>query len=247
MTTMPLYSFALLAGLLAIAALASWAIKDFARWKALGIGGLPHSAAGWLAMSFLRLLKRDGRQARRLDSALSSDDAGYLGALVRRQGLRPVVAPHPIPQRQLTGTISEEDLARLQQLFGREIDRNPSELHLARSFFEKHHDAITLKHPQCGHVHALVSHGEIAHIHPSDGSMHMVLSPADARLVLDRHWGELHALAGLFNRLPVSYTFVYAPRGDADFQAIQQILSASVAFMTRRDPGARSTIPSTHP
>lgn len=229
----------------AMAALALWVARDFARWKALGPGGLPHSPAGWLAMSFLRWLKRDGRDPRRLASAAKSEPVSHLGPLPLRPGQRPMVAPYPIPHRQLSDTAAPENLARLMSLFDKAVEQNEDTVRYAPSFFEKHHDAITLKHPECGHVHALVSHGEIAHIHPSDGSMHMILSARDAMTVLDRHWGELHSLAGLFNRLPNSYTFVYAPRNEADLDAIERILSASVTFMTQPapppHPQARST------
>ena len=183
-------------------------------------------------MSFLRLLKRDGRDPKRLASAMTTEPVGHLGPLDPRQGRRPDVSPYPIPHRQLSDTACSEDLERLLRLFDQEVEKNKDTVHYAKSFFENHHDAITLKHPECGHVHALVSHGEIAHIHPSDGSMHMILSARDAQTVLESRWGELHSLAGLFNRLPSSYTLVYAPRNEADLDAIQRILSASVTFMT---------------
>ena len=227
----------LIAGSVALAWGIWWAHNDFARWKALGPGGLPHTPAGWLAMSLLRLLKRDGRRAARLASTVAREPRGHLGPLPPRHGERPLVAPYPIPHRQLSDTASPEILGRLLDLFDKEVEKNKGTVHFATSFFEKHHEAITLMHPECGHVHALVSHGEVAHIHPSDGSMHMVLSPCDAQTVLERQWGELHSLAGLFNRLPSSYALVYAPRHGADLETIERILSASVMHMaTPRHP-----------
>lgn len=41
---------------------------------------------------------------------------------------------------------------------------------------------------------------ELAHIHLTEGSLHVVLSPQDARQVVEKRWGELHRLAGLFYR-----------------------------------------------
>lgn len=41
---------------------------------------------------------------------------------------------------------------------------------------------------------------ELVHIHLSDGSIHLTLSPQDARLVVGRNWGELHRLAGIAYR-----------------------------------------------
>lgn len=37
---------------------------------------------------------------------------------------------------------------------------------------------------------------EFAHLHAHDGSLHVVLAPQDAALLLSRRWGELHRLAG---------------------------------------------------
>jgi hypothetical protein len=41
---------------------------------------------------------------------------------------------------------------------------------------------------------------ELAHIHLSEGSLHVALSPQDARRVIEKKWGELHRLSGLFYR-----------------------------------------------
>ena len=41
-----------------------------------------------------------------------------------------------------------------------------------------------------------ITHAEIGHMHPTDGSMHMILSPSDAKVVIESGWGELHGLAG---------------------------------------------------
>jgi hypothetical protein len=41
---------------------------------------------------------------------------------------------------------------------------------------------------------------EFAHLHAHDGSMHVVLAPQDAALLLERRWGELHRLAGVAYR-----------------------------------------------
>lgn len=38
---------------------------------------------------------------------------------------------------------------------------------------------------------------EIVHFHRIDGSLHCLLSPADARHVIAHKWGELHPLSGL--------------------------------------------------
>ncbi|KAK8035197.1 hypothetical protein PG993_010192 [Apiospora rasikravindrae] len=47
--------------------------------------------------------------------------------------------------------------------------------------------------------------GEILHVHPADGSTHMVLSLADSRRVIETGWGERHRLSG-GGFLPWGYT-----------------------------------------
>ena len=95
----------------------------------------------------------------------------------------------------------------------------------ALSHFEKRHPAIR----RTGGASSLEppSFGEIAHIHPSDHSMHMILSPRDAVAVITAGWGERHRLAGTALDLPVNYVMVYAPRGEDDLTVIGQLLEAA--------------------
>lgn len=212
-----------------------WAYTDYQRWIALGVGGLPHTPSGWLTMTLLRLLKRNGVKAKQLKPLIGSpEDHQYLGQVIRRAGVRPVVPHHTIPQRQLSETISVNNLSKLQSVFDAVVSTQSDKLHYKKSFYEKHNDAITLCHPDCGYVFALTSHGEVAHIHAVDGSMHMILSPSDAAKAIGAGWGELHGLAGLMGKLPASYTFVYAPRNDLEIDVVKQLLEASVAHMTER-------------
>jgi Family of unknown function (DUF5519) len=212
-----------------------WAMADYRRWVALGVGGLPHTPAGWLAMGVLRLLKRDGIKAVHLKRHIqSNDDHQYLGQVMKRSGQRPLVPAYAVPQRQLTQTISVQHLEQLKSVFDTVVQIQADQVQYQQSFYEKHNEAITLCHPDCGHAYGLISHGEVAHIHPVDGSMHMVLSPSDAAKVIEAGWGELHGLAGFMNRLPVSYTFVYAPRDEQEIDVVRQLLDAAVAHMTEQ-------------
>ena len=67
-------------------------------------------------------------------------------------------------------------------------------------------------------------------MHASDGSMHMSLTPKDAKLVLDKGWGQRH---GLSERVIYSgFVMIYAPRDDGEARVVEKILRASVGFMT---------------
>lgn len=210
-----------------------WARRDFRAWVALGPAGLPHTLAGWVAMTALRPLKRDGRAAQALTPVLhQEDDHAYLGTLMRRAGQRPRVPVYPIPQRQEDELSSPTMLQRLQALFEQHVNQRDSLLTWNLSRFERHNRAMVLRQPQCGWTCAARWGGEVAHIHPGDGSMHMILSPSDAHVVIQQGWGELHSLSGRLGLLPESYTFVYAPRNDEDLRAIEVILRAAIDHMS---------------
>jgi hypothetical protein len=58
------------------------------------------------------------------------------------------------------------------------------------SFFETHNQAGFLKVPANGNQLAVPdTHGEVGHMHPTDGSMHFSLSPSDTVEVLAKGWG----------------------------------------------------------
>ncbi len=93
------------------------------------------------------------------------------------------------------------------------------------SAFEKHNDAIWLN--------GATALGEIAHIHPSDGSVHVVLSPTDAGWVLEAGRGELHPLVGK-GGLSSTYMLLYSPITSSDVAVIRSILDAGVAYAEAR-------------
>lgn len=66
--------------------------------------------------------------------------------------------------------------------------------------------------------------------------MHIVLSPTDAKKVIEAGWGELHPFAGRL--LPVkTYMLVYSPRNTADIAVINIVLEAAVSYARLRVPG----------
>lgn len=73
--------------------------------------------------------------------------------------------------------------------------------------------------------------GEVCHAHPIDGSLHMTLHPADAKVVLEAGWGERHPLArgGWFERfVPRGFVLIYSPSSEADLQVVSQIIKAAI-------------------
>jgi phospholipase/carboxylesterase len=70
---------------------------------------------------------------------------------------------------------------------------------------------------------------EFAHLHPPyDGSLHLVLPEALARLVVDRGWGEMHPLVAS-GRMPPTTIMLFGPRDAAELETVWEIIQASHA------------------
>jgi Family of unknown function (DUF5519) len=227
---------AVLAAVVAAALAVTWARRDYRAWLALGEGGLPANPQGWLITSYLRLRKADPITTKVYDAQIGALGAvAHIGPLPARRGPRPTIAPWPIPHRQLDQLPGPEIRAALDGVFEDALARHADTVHSRLSRFEKHNPAVTLRDPASGHADARLSHGETAHIHPHDGSMHMILSAADAASVLDAGWGERHPLAGVLPELPGTYIYVYPPRDEVELAIVAQLLDAAIEHMAARD------------
>lgn len=110
------------------------------------------------------------------------------------------------------------------------LELNADALFLASAF-------TTSAKPIYPHVAARKAKGEIAHMHESDGSLHVTLAPKDAKLVVERGWGQRHSLSG--GVLPAGYTMVYGPRNEEEKTVAEKIVGAGVRFMCA-EPGTRN-------
>jgi len=119
---------------------------------------------------------------------------------------------------------------RIVATFDELVNRRPDLLRYDLSFFERRNQAVFLREPARGHPDAKASQGEVAHVHPSDGSMHMIFSARDARMVIEAGWGECHPLAGRLN-LPDTYILVYPPRDEGEIAVTARLLEAAVGHM----------------
>ena len=224
----------LLLGLTALGAGAFWAERDYRGWRSLGIGGIPPTPRGWLTVTKWRAKKKEA-----FGVALYEPDIGqpgnqtYLSPLATRNGPRPSIAPWPVPHRQRDQFIGTGMKQKLQDVFDDAVRRHGDAVHYAQSFYEKHSPAVTVRDPDCAHAHAQLGQGETAHIHPGDGSMHMIFSPGDAKTVIEAKWGERHPLCGVMATLPSTYLYVYPPRDDFELDIVKNLLGASIAHMTK--------------
>ncbi|KAL9932470.1 hypothetical protein V8E36_008587 [Tilletia maclaganii] len=251
------------------------AYADYARFISIGKGGLlPHNAFGWLmsvAMRPLILGRRAMIDPARIPPSKSGGSFLKAGALkARRKGTRPSVYGIA-PQRQLTDVSPTQDRytkelhAFLEQLVASDSSAlriGPSALEGGGvpALFAGPYQAGS-KSPLGEHYVAGLPQREFAHIHGHDGSLHLVLSSADARQAMTLGWAQLHALAGAAYRgywlpgflrswgppplaenpgkglgLPPTYTFIYAPRDEDELETVKTLILASARFAAGLDP-----------
>ncbi|KAF1915091.1 hypothetical protein BDU57DRAFT_451257 [Ampelomyces quisqualis] len=215
--------------------LALYIHRDYKAFISLGPGGTPSTPLGYLKTKLLSLIcLRDPLRPIAIPPHFRPQQ-GYFSsphALPPRKGPRPLVAGIA-PQRQQTqksyATVYERLVASL-----RGLARDPRNRLVERtSCFEKHSSGLFTCMPitrTCG--------GEICHVHPSDGSLHLTLHPSDARVLLERGWGERHPLArgGWCRRfVPKEFVLVYAARSEAEVDVVMRIVAASVWWVSGID------------
>ncbi|KAF2686420.1 hypothetical protein K458DRAFT_364257 [Lentithecium fluviatile CBS 122367] len=70
---------------------------------------------------------------------------------------------------------------------------------------------------------------EAAHMHEADWSIHCILPVADARLVVQKGWGERHGLSGKIG-FPRGYLMGYALRSESEVGMIETIVVAAARY-----------------
>ncbi|KAH4948719.1 hypothetical protein HBI56_134020 [Parastagonospora nodorum] len=214
--------------------LALYIHNDYKAFLSLGPGGTPATPLGYLKIKLLSLVcLRDPLRPMPIPAHFRPQTGYFTStALPTRKGPRPQVRGIA-PQRQKT---QESPAAVYTQLVERlsALAADPRNKLVERtSCFEKNSSGLFASVPitrTCG--------GEICHAHPSDGSMHLTLHPADAKLVLENGWGERHPLArgGWCRRfVPKEFVLVYAPRDAAEVEVVMNIVAASVWWVSGID------------
>lgn len=104
---------------------------------------------------------------------------------------------------------------------------------------ERHTDAMWLLDDIARAPEAVQVKGELSHIHgEGDHSLHVVLSPSDAKEVIDAGWGQRHPFAGFtpfggaIVNLPATYMHVYAPRNQEEIDVVMEIVRAGMRHMS---------------
>ncbi|KAH0558582.1 hypothetical protein GP486_004761 [Trichoglossum hirsutum] len=208
--------------------------QDYASFLNLGPGGTPSTFLGYLRITFLRLFALRNPHIPAPIPAVLRPQSGYMtpqraAKLPKRAGVRPKVtgiAPH----RQITQKGTLANFAELSQSVRALAAAHATRLALGTSCFEKHGTGLFSLNPV-----NRTCNGEICHAHPSDGSLHLTLHPADARVVLEKCWGERHPLArgGWCTRfVPSGFVMVYAPRDAEELKVVMEIIRAAVWWVS---------------
>ncbi|KAK7967227.1 uncharacterized protein PG986_001504 [Apiospora aurea] len=118
---------------------------------------------------------------------------------------RPRLSHFVAPQRQLEGCATAAMKRDMNSFLDALAAANGETLRRGLSRLEGTVPAVQATEGKAAAAVTKETRGEILHVHPADGSTHMVLSLADSRRVIETGWGERHRLSG-GGFLPWGYT-----------------------------------------
>lgn len=218
------------------------AYRDYRAYVALGPHGLPGTFWGWYTQ--LRMAAK-ARKDTTVPAPYNLEEVGgphdsesflpktATGGLGWRPGNKaPQVPGFVAPQRQVTDIASPGMKKAMFAYLDALVAANGDALQTQTSVLEGPVPAMGLSEEVGEQDRPEVlrsTRGEMCHIHPPDGSTHLVMSLADQKRVIELGWGRRHRLSG-GGRLPWNYTFVYAPRNDDELAVWQSIVQAGARF-----------------
>ncbi|KAK2738869.1 hypothetical protein FQN57_006884 [Myotisia sp. PD_48] len=204
---------------------------------ALGPGGTPSTIPGYLRICVLSIFAlKNPLKPPGLPQNLSPQ-IGILKFLPKRSMSRPKVAGLA-PHRQITQRAPPALYAALTTAIKHLAAENQDRFYEATSCFEQHSSGLfSVPHSN----NRKTCNGEICHSHPSDGSMHLTLHPADVKLVLESGWGERHPLARenwwwKFRFVPPGFVMIYAPQNLEELDTVVQIILAASWWVNGMEP-----------
>jgi len=206
-----------------------WIIhNDYQNFLSLGPGGTPASFLGYLKITYLRLFALSDPYSPATFTEEIYPSTGYYQRvqfwLPHRRGPRPKIAGIA-PQRQLDQPGCKMTYEMLRASLENLAVQYPESFRIGTSCFEKKGLALFARDP----INA-TCRGEVCHVHHSDRSLHMNLHPDDAKVVLEKGWGERHPLARggwMKAYVPREFVMVYAPRNRMELDAVCRIIEAA--------------------
>ena len=113
------------------------------------------------------------------------------------------------------------------------VKSNPRTLELGPSQIEGGCPALFISPQDYKSSHASLSRSprEVFHSHcEAEGSSHAILSAADAKLVIDKGWGERHGVSGKGLGVPLGYIMIFAPRTKEELETVRMIARAATRY-----------------
>ena len=229
-------SFAILGTTLGLGGL--WLITDYSAWIAFGTGGTSPNISGYIRICRFRILRAFSGDDLKDSSRLSSAGRSYIeGNLPHRQARPPKIISRTLPQRQYPESLDPAIYNRLHDIPKNYYLSRRDLLVLDKSVTEgRSTDAIYAKPGLPGRNAGpkdKVLGDEIAHVHPAENSLHIWLTEADAKKVVDAGWGERFPLSSL-GMVDNGWTFVYAPKSMEDVDVIERIVKAGIGNLTNQ-------------
>ncbi|KAF3008592.1 hypothetical protein E8E13_007628 [Curvularia kusanoi] len=204
---------------------------DFKSWQNYGTGGTPPTFQGYLKIRRWGLYLLYKRQD--LFDPLPIPDTGvaYIkpGKVLERTGSPPKTIRWTLPQRQYPEPITKSALDELTNLMQAFASTAPYSEYIETRASKTEGGtgpAIYVK-PDVKTINP-VAHKifyEVAHVHPKENSLHVYVSPKDARTVVSRGWGKRFPVTWL---APPSWIMVYAPRNERELEVVKEIVRAAI-------------------
>lgn len=150
-----------------------------------------------------------------------------------REGTRPRIMSRTMPQRQYPESIDPRARARLLSM-ARQLSLKHSDiLDFGPSKTEGGSTDAIYGRPDLTTLNPLAEDDlllcrEIAHVHPSDNSLHVWLSDTDARKVIETGWGQRFPLKFVKS----GWTMVYAPRTGTEVDVVEDVMRAGISWIT---------------
>ncbi|KAL2824574.1 hypothetical protein BJY01DRAFT_164658 [Aspergillus pseudoustus] len=228
-----------------LASLIPSAYRDYQSYLALGPGGPPYNVVGWLCVKLLfNPFRKEMFGTGIYDRKIATGERNaYLDDLPKRNGERPTMGTFAAPQRQRDQLPSQEIKDKLMDAYGAFLARNAHIVDRVPSILERYTDAAHVGNSIPLTPIAAQMKREVCHVHgTSDHSIHVTLSPADSKRVLESGWGQRFTLAGSsvfknlsfgkMSALPSEYILIYAPRNEEEIEVVMGIVKASVRYVT---------------
>ena len=199
----------------------------------VGTGGTPPNLQGYLKITKFRLLRALSGDSLRDASSLPKDGLSYLPeSLPSRKGPAPKIISRTLPQRQYPAPLAEDTYQRLHGLPALYAKKYPNLLVLDKSVTEGRSTDAIYARPEISKAPKDPALGnEIAHVHPAENSLHVWLTQADTRKVVEAGWGERFPLSAL-GMCDAGWTFVYAPRSMDEVDIADEIVRAGIGHLT---------------